>query len=169
LSDDAFAGLMASADPSLIVLTTTAENQQAGCLVGFHAQSSIEPEHYCVWMSKANHTYRVSLRAKHFAAHFLTIEDVALAERFGTLCGADTDKFADIDFALDRTGVPLLKACPNRLSLERIAVLDDGSDHVCLTTRVTSAETAGSFVPLRVSAVSDLEPGHESDERAIRP
>ncbi len=46
MSDDAFDTLMASADPPLIVLTTAAEGQQAGCLVGFHAQSSITPQHY---------------------------------------------------------------------------------------------------------------------------
>jgi hypothetical protein len=48
---------------ALIVLTTAAENQRAGCLVGFHAQSSLAPRHHCLWLSKANHTYRASLRA----------------------------------------------------------------------------------------------------------
>jgi flavin reductase (DIM6/NTAB) family NADH-FMN oxidoreductase RutF len=169
MSDDAFVTVMTSTDPPLIVLTTAAEDEPAGCLVGFHAQSSISPQHYCVWLSKANHTYRVSLRAAHFAAHFLTDQDFTLAERFGTLSGEDTDKFAGLDVDLDHDGVPLLRACPNRLSLERIAMLDDGSDHVCLTTRVTSAHTTGTFVPLRVSDASQLEPGHGSDERAIQP
>ena len=169
MSDDAFGTLMASADPPLIVLTTEAENERAGCLVGFHAQSSITPQHYCVWLSKANHTYRVGLRATHFAVHFLTAHDFKIAERFGTLSGEDTDKFAGIDLDLDPHGVPLLEACPNRMSLERIAVLDDGSDHVCLTTRVGSADATGSFVPLRVSRATHLVPGHSSDERAIQP
>ena len=169
MSDDAFDTLMDSADPPLIVLTTAAEDERAGCLVGFHVQSSITPRHYCVWLSKANHTYLVSLRAAHFAVHFLTEEDFALAERFGTLSGEDTDKFAGIDVEIDQNGVPLLRACPNRLSLERIAVLDAGGDHVCLTTRVCSAHTGGDFVPLRVSSAIHLVPGHESEERAIRP
>jgi flavin reductase (DIM6/NTAB) family NADH-FMN oxidoreductase RutF len=169
VSDDAFGTLMGSADPALIVLTTAAENHRAGCLVGFHAQSSIEPQHYCVWLSKANHTYRTGLRAAHFAVHFLTAEDLPLAERFGSASGDDTDKFVGMDVDLDPNGVPLLMACPNRLLLERIAVLDDGSDHVCLTSRVRSADTAGPFVPLRVSSATHLEPGHGSDERAIRP
>ena len=169
MSDDAFGRLMASADPPLIVLTTAAEDEQAGCLVGFHAQSSIDPQHYCVWLSKANHTYRVALRAKHFAVHFLTTEDLEIAERFGTISGEGTDKFAGIDVDLDEYGVPLLRACPNRMSLERIAVLDDGSDHVCLTTRVSAAETRQRFVPLRVSSATHLDPGHDSDERAIQP
>jgi flavin reductase (DIM6/NTAB) family NADH-FMN oxidoreductase RutF len=160
---------MASADPPLIVVTSSAEDERAGCLVGFHAQSSITPQHYCVWLSKANHTYRVSLRAAHFAVHFLTVEDFPLAERFGTLSGEDTDKFAGVAIDLDPYGVPLLRACPNRMSLERIAVLDDGSDHVCLTTRVVSASTAGDFVPLRASSATHLAPGHGSEERAIQP
>ena len=169
VSDDAFGTLMASADPSLIVLTTSFKNEQAGCLVGFHAQSSISPQHYCVWLSKANHTYRVSLRAAHFGLHFLTAQDFTVAERFGTLSGEDTDKFAGIDVDLDENGVPLLVACPNRMSLERIAVLDDGSDHVCLTTRVSAANVTGPFVPLRASSATHLAPGHSSEERAIRP
>lgn len=169
MSDDAFGTLMASADPPLIVLTTKAEDERAGCLVGFHAQSSIDPQHYCVWLSKANHTYRVGLRAKHFAVHFLTTEDLEIAERFGTVSGEDTDKFAGLDFDLDEFGVPLLRACPHRMSLERIALLDDGGDHVCLTTRVSSADARGSYVPLRVSDATHLDPGHESEERAIQP
>jgi flavin reductase (DIM6/NTAB) family NADH-FMN oxidoreductase RutF len=169
VSDDAFGTLMASADPPLIVLTTAAEDEQAGCLVGFHAQSSITPQHYCVWLSKANHTYRVGLRAAHFGVHFLTTEDFAIAERFGTLSGEDANKFEGFDVDLDARGVPDLKACPNRMSLERIAVLDDGSDHVCLTTRVRAARSEKPFVPLRVSSAIHLVPGHSSDERAIQP
>ena len=160
---------MAAADPPLIVLTTAAEDEQAGCLVGFHVQSSITPQHYCVWLSKANHTYRVGLRATHFAVHFLTTDDLTLAERFGTLSGEDTDKFAGLDVDLDEYGVPLLDACPNRMSLERISLLDDGGDHVCLTTRVSSAHTTGDFKPLRVSDATHLDPGHGSEERAIQP
>jgi flavin reductase (DIM6/NTAB) family NADH-FMN oxidoreductase RutF len=167
VSDDAFDTLMAAADPPLIVLTTAVENERAGCLVGFHAQSSISPQRYCVWLSKANHTYRVGLRAARFAAHFLTDEDFEIAERFGTLSGEETDKFAGVAVDLDPNGVPLLRACPNRMSLERIALLDDGGDHVCITTRVSSADTTGDFVPLRVSSATHLEPGHDSEERAI--
>jgi len=166
---EAFDTLMSAADPPLIVVTTAAEDEQAGCLVGFHVQSSITPRHYCVWLSKANHTYRVSLRSKSFAVHFLTADDLPLAERFGTRSGEDTDKFAGLEVDHDEYGVPLLEACPNRLSLERISLLDDGSDHVCVTSRVRSAHTAGDFTPLRVSDAVHLDPGHESEERAIKP
>jgi flavin reductase (DIM6/NTAB) family NADH-FMN oxidoreductase RutF len=169
VSDDPFDTLMTSVDPPLIVVTTAVETERAGCLVGFHAQSSITPHHYSVWLSKANHTYVVGLRATHFAVHFLTTDDFTLAARFGTLSGEDTDKFAGLDVDLDPHGIPDLKACPNRMSLERIAVLDDGSDHVCVTTRVRSARSERPFMPLRVSNAARLVPGHSSDRRAIQP
>jgi flavin reductase (DIM6/NTAB) family NADH-FMN oxidoreductase RutF len=169
VSDDAFDSLMSSADPPLIVLTTAVEGERAGCLVGFHAQSSITPQRYSIWLSKANHTYRVGLRARHFAVHFLAADDINLAERFGTLSGDETDKFEGMDLELDEHAVPLLSACPNRMSLDRIAVLDDGGDHVCLSTSVRFVDIGGTFVPLRVSVATHLVPGHESDERAIKP
>lgn len=169
MSDSAFKTLMASLNSPLVVVTTTAENEAAGCLVGFHAQSSISPEHYCVWLSKANHTYRVSLRASHLAVHFLTEADLATAERFGTRSGENTDKFAGIDLDTDETRVPLIRACPNRMVLERVAMLDDGGDHVCITTRVISTQSEKPFTPLRISDAAHLDAGHDSEERAIHP
>lgn len=169
VTTDAFATLMESVDPPLVVVTTAVDGERAGCLVGFHSQSSIDRGHYCVWLSKANHTYRAVLRATHLAVHFLTDRDLAMAELFGTRCGAETDKFADLAIVTEEHGVPLLQDCPHRIVLERTAVLDDGGDHVCLTTRVVDAHSAGSFAPLRVSAASRLEPGHPAEARAIQP
>lgn len=161
--------LMGSVDSPLIVVTTSAEGERAGCLVGFHSQASIDPEHYCFWLSKANHTYRVALRSERFAVHFLTDVDRESARHFGSLSGMETDKFAGLDFTVTEDGVPLLADLPNRLIVERIAMLDDGSDHVCLTARVLATEFGQSFTPLRPSQLRDLKPGHGSDERAIRP
>lgn len=169
MSEEAFDELMVSTDSALIVVTTAAENEQAGCLVGFHSQSSMSPEQYSFWLSKANHTYQASLRAAYFAIHFLTADDLAMAQRFGARSGEDTDKFRGLEVHTTGQGVPLLSALPNRLVVERIAMLDDGGDHVGITARVISSETAGSFTPLRLSHVGDLPPGHDNAERAIHP
>ncbi|QIX27123.1 flavin reductase [Nocardioides sp. JQ2195] len=167
--DDAFDRLMAAVDPALVVVTTAVEGVRAGCLVGFHSQSSIDPEHYCFWLSKANHTYRVGLRATHFGLHFLPAHRRDLAERFGTVTGEDADKFAGLEVTSHEHGVPLLADCPNRMVLERISLLDVGGDHVNLATRVLHAEHGGEFTPLRVSDAAGLEPGHGSEERSIEP
>ena len=74
--------LMGSVDSPLIVVTTSAEGERAGCLIGFHSQASISPQRYCFWLSKANHTYRVALRSERFAVHFLTDVDREPARHF---------------------------------------------------------------------------------------
>jgi flavin reductase (DIM6/NTAB) family NADH-FMN oxidoreductase RutF len=160
---------MASLDTPLVVVTTAVAAERAGCLVGFHAQSSIDPERYCVWLSKANHTYRVALRSTHLGIHFLSSDQGALAELFGTQTGDVTDKFAGLDVAAGPAGVPVLDACAHRLVVRRVALLDEGGDHVCISTEPVSAVSAGSFEPLRLSQAAHLTPGHQNDERNNPP
>src|SRR3954451_18509500 len=97
---------MACADPSLVVLTTAVEAERAGCLVGFHAQSSITPEHYCVWLSKANHTYRLGLPAAPFVVHFLPPPDRPVQKPLGPLPGDDPARSAGIESKRTRTASP---------------------------------------------------------------
>ena len=87
MAEHDFNTLMAALDSPLIIVTAADERERAGCLVEFHAQSSIEPQRYCVWLSKANYTYRVALQSSHLVIHFLTADDLPLAELFGTHTG----------------------------------------------------------------------------------
>lgn len=169
MPETAFDSLMASLDTPMVVVTTAVAGEQAGCLVGFHAQSAIDPQRYCLWLSKANHTYRVALRSTYLAVHFLTKDDVDVAERFGTLTGEDVDKFDGVATRAGIDGVPLIERCPHRMLVKRVALLDEGGDHVCLSAECLDAETSGPFQPLRLSQVDHLTPGHESDERADPP
>jgi flavin reductase (DIM6/NTAB) family NADH-FMN oxidoreductase RutF len=162
---DSFDSVMASLDTPMCVVTTVAGGERAGCLVGFHAQCSIDPPQHAVWLSKANHTYRVAILAGHLGVHLLTEDDHDLAERFGTQSGDDIDKFEGLDLDTGPEGVPLLARCPHRLVLRRVAVLDAGGDHVCFVTEPVEAASSGRFRPLRLAAVTDLVPGHEADER----
>ena len=169
MSEDAFDSLMASLDGPMVVVTTAVAGERAGCLVGFHSQSAIDPQRYCLWLSKANHTYRLALRSSYLAVHFLSADDLDVAEHFGTLTGDDVDKFEGIATRAGTDGVPLLERCPHRMLVRRIALLDEGGDHVCLSAECIDAQTTGPFEPLRLSAVDHLQPGHESDERADPP
>jgi len=45
-------------------------------------------------LSKARYTYPVALRSSHLVIHFLTADDLPLAELFGTQSGDTVDKFA---------------------------------------------------------------------------
>ncbi|EME65037.1 flavin reductase domain-containing FMN-binding protein, partial [Rhodococcus ruber BKS 20-38] len=110
-----FDALMAMLDPPMVVVTAAAGGERGGCLVGFHAQTSIAPGRYTVWLSKANHTYRLALRATHLGLHFLDRHNHALAERFGTLTGDEVDKFADLAVRCGPGGAPELTAHPHRM------------------------------------------------------
>lgn len=166
MSTDDFDRLAAATDPAMLVVTTADGDERGGCLVGFHCQSSIEPPRYSVWLSKANHTYRLALHATHLALHFLGQEHRDLAVHFGTLSGDDTDKLAGIATDPGPDGVPLLRDVPHRLVVRRVALLDEGGDHVCLTTEPVSVDDRGDLLtPLRLGACRDLDPGHGNEER----
>ena len=160
MAEHDFNTLMAALDSPLIVVTTADDRERAGCLVEFHGQSSIEPQRYCVWLSKANYTYRVALNSSHLVIHFLTADDLPLAELFGTQTGDTVDKFAGLPVDSGPGGAPVLRQCPNWLAVRRIALLDEGGDHVCLTTEPVAAQTAGPFRPLRLSQAGHLRAGH---------
>ena len=169
MPDDSFGAVTSSLDPPLIVVTTATAGERAGRLVGFHCQASIEPLRYCVWRSKANHTYRVALRATHLALHFLTAGDLPFAERFGTLTGDRADKFAGLAVEQGPGGVPLLAGCPHWLAARRTTLVDEGGDHVCVMTQPVSVHAGNSFTPFRLSQAAHLEPGHGNEERPAPP
>jgi flavin reductase (DIM6/NTAB) family NADH-FMN oxidoreductase RutF len=169
MTSSAFDDLVGSANAALLVVTTAVDDVKAGCLVGYHNQSSMSPRQYSFWLSKANHTYRVGLLATHFVVHFLTEHDYDVAERFAATSGQDTDKFADLSVETDEYGLPLITALPNRMVVERLTMLDDGGDHVCVTAGVLTAESDGHFTALRTADVGKLKPAHSAVERIIEP
>jgi flavin reductase (DIM6/NTAB) family NADH-FMN oxidoreductase RutF len=168
MSND-FDAAMAALDPALIVVTTAVNRERAGCLVGFHTQSSIEPKRFCVWLSKANHTYRVALRSSHLAVHFLTVDDLPLAQLFGTRTGDDVDKFRNLEVTAGPGDVPVLADCPHWMTVRRTTLVDDGADHVCMIGEVVAAHSDGHLEPLRLSQASHLTPGHRTEERPDPP
>lgn len=163
----AFDTLVRRFDAPIVVVTTAAGDERAGCVVGFHTQSSIDPPRYTVWLSKANLTYRVALFATHLAVHALTEDDRELAALFGGESGDGTDKFARCAWSPGPGGVPLLAACPCRIVLARTALFDDGGDHVAFVGTPIDAHAADDVAPLRLAAISGLTPGHHAGDRPI--
>ena len=154
-----------SLDAAFVVVTAAHNQRRAGCLVGFHAQASIDPQRYCVWLSRANHTLLVATASTHVGVHFLASSDLELARRFGTQCSETSDKFAGLEVTTGPGGVPVLSDCRHRLVLRRTALID-GGDHVGLIGQIVEAHGDGTFAPLRLTQASDLEPGHDSHTRA---
>jgi flavin reductase (DIM6/NTAB) family NADH-FMN oxidoreductase RutF len=163
--DDRFASLMTTLDPPMVLVTTADEHERAGCLVGFHSQAGLQPARLSVWLSKANHTFRVAVFADILAFHFLTIHDADLASRFGTSSGDHTDKFVNCRWQPGPGGVPLLEQCPQRVVGRKLALVDASSDHVCVILEPIDTSYEREFRPLRLSDVIDLEPGRDAEER----
>jgi flavin reductase (DIM6/NTAB) family NADH-FMN oxidoreductase RutF len=160
----AFDEIVAATDPAMVVVTAAGPGgERAGCLVGFWSQSSIEPRRIAVWLSRVNRTYRIAMTAEHLAVHALAADDGDVAALFGGHTGDDEDKFAGVAWTPGPGGVPLLDRCPHRIVVRRVAVHDDGGDHVCVTGEPVDAASPGPFTPLRLSATEDIAPGHPVD------
>jgi flavin reductase (DIM6/NTAB) family NADH-FMN oxidoreductase RutF len=160
--------LLAGTNGALVVVTTASNDQRAGCLIGFHSQCSIEPVRFALWLSKANHTYRVSLFATHMAVHFVGQQDRELARLFGGTSGDRVDKFSLCEWTAGPGGVPLLTGCPDVMVLERLTSWDDGSDHVCFIGTPVTAQRIRTLDPLRLAdAVRDIDAGHDAQERPV--
>jgi flavin reductase (DIM6/NTAB) family NADH-FMN oxidoreductase RutF len=164
-----FRDVAAVLDYPMTVVTTAAGDARSGCLVGFHGQSSIDPPRYAVWLSRANHTFRVAVLAEVFAVHFLSEADRDLAELFGTTTDDVTDKFAQCQWHAGPDGVPLLDRCATWIVGRRHASFDAGGDHVCYIVTPTSSAVGADHRPLMFSAVRDLDAGHDPSERQRPP
>jgi flavin reductase (DIM6/NTAB) family NADH-FMN oxidoreductase RutF len=162
----AFDRLVEAMDGAMVVVTTAADGERNGCLVGFHCQCSIEPRRHAVWLSVANRTAELARHASHMAVHLLTADDEDLAERFGGQSGDEVDKLAGLDWAQGPGGVPLLSRLPNRFVGRIEEVVPDLGDHRLYVLDVVEAfaqDRPGPF--LRLSDATDIDPGHEAEER----
>jgi flavin reductase (DIM6/NTAB) family NADH-FMN oxidoreductase RutF len=166
MSTDAFDTFIARNDPPLIIATTSAGNDKGGCLVGFHAQASIEPELYAVWLSRANRTTELARQSNHLVVHYLQRDQIDIAAHFGSLTGDKTDKFATIPWTLGPHGLPLITECPNYLILHRTTLVDESdADHLCWLGRVETAHVSEQIGrPFRLADATPLTPGHEADD-----
>lgn len=160
MPERAFDDLVAAMDSAMVVVTVATDEGRDGCLVGFHSQASIDPPHYAVWLSTANRTARLAQRAVHLAVHLLAEDQHALAELFGGATGDEVDKLVHTTWEAGPSGVPLLVACPNRFVGRIVDRLDAGGDHVCMVLRPTESSCGAAGRPLRLGAVTDIEPGH---------
>ena len=153
--------LTSELDHPMLIVTTAADGELSGCLVGFHSQCSIDPPRWAVWISKVNHTYGVAERANRLALHFPSVGDRDLAELFGEETGDAVDKFAGCDWTAGPDGVPLLDRVPNRIIGRVHDHVDDGGDHQLFVVDIDDMQHGGE--PLRAlgfQAVRGFDPGH---------
>lgn len=156
--DQALTGL----DHPMVVLTTHADGERAGCLVGFFTQCSIEPMRFLVCVSVRNHTYRVVRSAGTVAVQALAADQYELATLFGGNTGDELDKFTRCEWTPGPDGVPLLSGCPEWFVGDVLDRIELGDHTGILVAPTAAGRSADHRPPLRLSAVLDLTPGHSA-------
>jgi flavin reductase (DIM6/NTAB) family NADH-FMN oxidoreductase RutF len=156
-----FDRVVAALDYPLLIATTAAAGERAGCLVGFASQSSIDPPAFLACLSRRNRTYRVAIEADALAIQCLSNEDADLAELFGAETGDDIDKFDRCEWSSGPAAMPILDRAPAWF-VGSIAAKADVGDHVAFVLSPIAAELRRDFEPLPMSFGARLEPGHEA-------
>jgi flavin reductase (DIM6/NTAB) family NADH-FMN oxidoreductase RutF len=156
---DAFGKLVGDLDYSMFIVTVGAGAEQAGCLVGFSCQSSIEPPRFLVCLSRKNHTYRVATSADVVAVHFVPRQAHALARLFGGCCSAEVDKFARCAWRPGPGGLPILQECRNWFVGRVLQRLDLG-DHVGFLLEPIAAHQEAGESYFTLDQAKNIEPGH---------
>jgi flavin reductase (DIM6/NTAB) family NADH-FMN oxidoreductase RutF len=156
----AFQSLVGRLDYPMLLVTTAARGERAGCLLGFATQTSIHPPRFLACISDKNRTCRVAQGAPAMAVHLVPADREDLAELFGGETGDDADKFARAEWRDGPAGLPLLDGCPSWFAgriVERI-VLGDHVGHLLEPFDGHDADDRW----LGFARAKRIEPGHEA-------
>jgi flavin reductase (DIM6/NTAB) family NADH-FMN oxidoreductase RutF len=143
----------------LFVVTARADDEVSGCLAGFVTQSSMDPVHFLVCISKINHTFGVAQRSVGLGLHLLGSDQREVASLFGEQTGDLIDKFAAVRWVPGVTGVPVLTECAAWVEGRIIDHMSAG-DHEAFLIAV--ADGGGGTHPGRfmLTDATDFEAGH---------
>ncbi len=158
---EVFARLTGNLDYPMLVVTAVADDQRAGCLVGFATQCSIDPPRFMVCVSNKNRTLQVAARADALAVHFLPVTAIGLARLFGGETGDELDKFSRCRWHAGPDGLPILDEC-GRWFAGRIVERRALGDHVGFVLEPFAASDDGSTATLAFHRAKELSPGHEA-------
>ncbi len=161
-TERAFHGLVAGIEYPMFIVTTSADGERSGCLVGFMTQGSIDPARLVVMLSKKNRTYRVAERATELVVHFLHEGNRDLSVLFGEETGDEVDKFTLCRWSqVEGVRPPVLEGTRGFAAGPILDRMDAG-DHVAHLIDVASARQDGEGPQLGFSMVKDMTPGHQA-------
>src|SRR3954470_12332268 len=145
----------------MFIVTASAADERAGCLVGFATQCSIDPLRFIVCLSDKNRTFKVARDASLLVVHVVPEGAEALAELFGSQTGDDIDKFARCAWTPGPGGTPVLDDCGNWFAGRILERLPAGDHWAVLLEPVRDASDPGERAFMFRDA-QWIEPGHEA-------
>jgi flavin reductase (DIM6/NTAB) family NADH-FMN oxidoreductase RutF len=149
---------VARLDGPMYIVTTGGETR-SGCLIGFATQCSIKPPRYLTCISKKNRTFEAINAAPTVAVHFLSKQQLELAELFGGETGDEVDKFELCSWSEGPDGVPVLDGAVGWFAGRVLDRIDLG-DHVGLWLEPFEAEDRGGNPDLGFQSAKPIDPGH---------
>jgi flavin reductase (DIM6/NTAB) family NADH-FMN oxidoreductase RutF len=155
-----FAELVAQLDYSMLIVTTAANGERGGCLIGFATQVSIDPPRFLACLSVKNRTFRLAQHARVLVIHFVSVEDGDLAELFGGQTGDEVDKFAQVSWRPGPEGAPVIDRLQNWFAGRILDRFDFGDHHGFLLEPI-EGEAGRSESTLTFHRAKRIEPGHE--------
>jgi flavin reductase (DIM6/NTAB) family NADH-FMN oxidoreductase RutF len=158
---DTFIAMTGRLDVPMLLVTTAADGERAGCLLGFSTQCSIDPPRFIVCLSDKNRTEQVAARADALGVHFLPAGATDLAQLFGAETGDEIDKFSRCRWHPGPLNVPIIDEC-GRWFVGRIVERQTLGDHVAFVLDPVAASDDGGSDHLTFSEVMHLEPGHDA-------
>jgi flavin reductase (DIM6/NTAB) family NADH-FMN oxidoreductase RutF len=160
-TEASFQKLVTQLDYPMFIATVAADDELAGCLIGFATQCSIHPPRFLAGISDKNRTHRVAQSAAVMGIHLVPEDATELAELFGGETGDEVNKFERCSWRPGPDGVPLLDECPNRfvgIILERV----DFGDHTGMVLEPFFAEVQEQDAQLSFHRAKRIDPGHEA-------
>lgn len=156
----AFEKVAAELDYPMLIATTGADGELAGCLVGFATQVSMSPARFLICLSDKNRTFAVAARASHLAVHYVTVGQVELARLFGEQSGDAIDKFEHCEWTMAAGGTPILTKAECWFSGPIVQVVTFG-DHTGFVIEPDCGAAPELPAPLLSSRqVQDFDAGH---------
>jgi len=125
----AFDRIVSHLDYPMFVVAAGAEGDADACLVGFTSQCSIDPPHFGVFLSKANHTYDLAVKSDVLIVHRLRADQLRVAEHFGGKSAYDDPgKLEGWRWSPGPGGAPVIDDCD--WFSGRVLDRRDAGDHV---------------------------------------
>lgn len=150
--------LLERVDTPALVVTTAVGDDRAGCLVTFASPCSMEPPRFGVWLSTLNRTHELAAGASAFGVHFLSSQQLQVAELFGSQSGYEVDKFAECPWSEGPEGVPLLADCAGWFVGRVVERLPTG-DHTLHVLAPVAAQLNVQAEQLGLRDVRHITPG----------
>lgn len=153
-----FGRLMGSLDYPVFIVTTSAGDRRAGCVIGFATHASVQPARFLACLSRENRTHRLARDVDALAVHLVPRERFELVELFGGETGDEVDKFARCDWRAGPCDLPILDGCPSWFAGTIVSRHDLGDHEGLLLSPLQARYEPGA--PSYFQDVRIIEPGH---------